>query len=838
MRKILVLIFALFVGLTLASCDKKEKLNTNVPTGSLGDTAYATLGDVTLTEKELYNQMRSTGYSIFVSEIAKTLIPYSQLDATNAETQKELKALINTDCFGTDDEEEISKMKASTKEDSITAYVDNMKLLGVNITEDDIYTGAYDYYKPSLAQKQYAKSLITTSTSKYYHGNEFQTENGTVLLDDNGKEIANAYHISEEDIEEYFESNYKEDSSFEAIIVGFRTVDDLRNAVVEAGGTFTNGKVNPSSDVKAFFSSLFDTVYGDYKEANNHVLTDEDIKSLPAAVTKVLDNLEVSEYTAYPVEAGDLVYLVYSISEKVEQELTTELEETIKNEIIDNFVTSSFISSMVNNLVKESDITIYDPVYSALYAASNADFKQLTADEWKDEYKNNVAKVGENYITVDAFNKTLEQRIGVTTTMDYFINKALLASGVTLDEDELEDIEKQYKTQLESFNNNGVSSYPASIGEDNFKFLYYGSTNEEDILNHYKAQLIWEKTLEQYPANFIDNAYYFGQRYEQLFFNLSVKHVLLFVDYDMDGTPDDPELFRNKLAEPEKFDAAVKELMNAFLAEVHYVIGTDETNEKLTTLEKALTWVANQYAANGEILHTTADDTWASLKKYNIGIKVEDLGEVNNSNASQYVTEFGVGVQALYQELSEKEGYKMGDDYIAESISSVADLIQTTYGFHILGVYDAGTITSAKYEVGSDTNKVYQNIKVTWNGVEETVENAYSSEVYPSKNQLKIYFAKSLNNETVKGLPTSAQNYIANIYSTIMNRYNDTDFQNIYLAQKFLVGKLTFADAANGAKLTEFLNIQKRQLDEYKDFSENGTELLGGWWEKFLPVTE
>ena len=167
MRKILVLIFALFVGLTLASCDKKEKLNTNVPTGSLGDTAYATLGDVTLTEKELYNQMRSTGYSIFVSEIAKTLIPYSQLDATNAETQKELKALINTDCFGTDDEEEISKMKASTKEDSITAYVDNMKLLGVNITEDDIYTGAYDYYKPSLAQKQYAKSLITTSTSKY-----------------------------------------------------------------------------------------------------------------------------------------------------------------------------------------------------------------------------------------------------------------------------------------------------------------------------------------------------------------------------------------------------------------------------------------------------------------------------------------------------------------------------------------------------------------------------------------------------------------------------------------------------------------------------------------------
>ena len=69
---------------------------------------------------------------------------------------------------------------------------------------------------------------------------------------------------------------------------------------------------------------------------------------------------------------------------------------------------------------------------------------------------------------------------------------------------------------------------------------------------------------------------------------------------------------------------------------------------------------------------------------------------------------------------------------------------------------------------------------------------------------------------------------------------HDTDFQNIYLAQKFLVGKLTFAEkyAANGAKLTEFLNIQKRQLDEYKDFSENGTELLGGWWEKFLPVTE
>ena len=274
--------------------------------------------------------------------------------------------------------------------------------------------------------------------------------------------------------------------------------------------------------------------------------------------------------------------------------------------------------------------------------------------------------------------------------------------------------------------------------------------------------------------------------------------------------------------------------MNAYLSEVHYLVEEKE----YASLVEALTFVEKEYI-KGSSLHSDSTKTWNDYKKFNIGIKVEDLGAVNNETESKYVPEFGEGVQALYKELKAKDGYDLGDDYIHESVAEAdltnpAKVIETTYGYHILGVYDSEELTDAKYTSANDstTDPQYKEVKVKWNGVEETVD-AYSEELWPSQNQLKIYFSQAVNKQTIKKLPSDVKNYIATIYTTVMDRYENSEFQNIYLAHE-LLDEITYTNTANKTKFDEFLAIQQRQLDSYEDYSTSSDKVLAGWWEEFL----
>ena len=90
-----------------------------------------------------------------------------------------------------------------------------------------------------------------------------------------------------------------------------------------------------------------------------------------------------------------------------------------------------------------------------------------------------------------------------------------------------------------------------------------------------------------------------------------------------------------------------------------------------------------------------------------------------------------------------------------------------------------------------------------------------------------------MNKQTIKKLPSDVKNYIATIYTTVMDRYENSDFQNIYLAHE-LLDEITYTNTANKTKFDEFLAIQQRQLDSYEDYSTSSDKVLAGWWEEFL----
>ena len=828
-NKVLLVLLVLFVGISLTACgEETDTTNKNVPYGTLSsETVYASIGDIKLSEKALYDDLRVNGFDYLFDEIINTLVKPSDFGLSVDNNREELIELVNKACYGTSDEEALAKMNSTTKATYVKKYVDSMYLQNINITETNIYTEeCLGHYLNQLAQKAYAEKVLTDENSKYFYANEFQKENGEFVLDEDGEQIKNTYYISEESIEASYNSTKNSEAEYNVVIVAFNTLADAKKAL--------NG-YNENELTYENFQTIYNNKYG-YKTVSedNFFLTTTELSAYDSGLSTLVKNMKAGDYKLYQ-QFGKNVYLVYLNQEKpeVEYEKLEEAdkaaakEETIK-ELIEGKLTSNVISTLLVEKVYDTEIVIYDYVFDALYAAENSDHKRLEASEWKDEYNSYVAKVGETYITVADFYSKLEKLLGLTTSLDYFTNEVLLNSKYAdkLTDKDLEAIDKEYKAAVESFENGSYASngLPTSVGKDVFLFAYFGSTNETEIKNQYKSQKIWEYYLKEKPENYFALAEAFSKQYHDKYFDLSVKHILLTVDFDSDGTPDDPELFMNKLSEEKQtaFTNAIVTAMDAIVKEVNYIV-----EEDYSSLVDALDYVLREFYANGTLLSDTTK-TWSFYKdEFNLGLTIEDLSSVSSSTYSQYVKEFGIGVQKLYTKLSEEK--KLNDDYLASSVSNIDELIKTNYGYHILGVYNSGNVTSALYTKDNDSSEQYVNIKVEVNGEKVTIENAYSENKWASINQIRIYDAQVNTEDGITDLPSAVKTYISKFYTTFTSRFNNESFRNILLAKTELT--IDFALANNDAKFAEFIEIQKRQLDSYEDYSSESINFLAGWWE-------
>lgn len=828
-NKVLLVLLVLFVGISLTACgEETDTTNKNVPYGTLSsETVYASIGDIKLSEKALYDELRVNGFDYLFDEIINTLVKPSDFGLSVDNNREELIELVNKACYGTSDEEALAKMNSTTKATYVKKYVDSMYLQNINITETNIYTEeCLGHYLNQLAQKAYAEKVLTDENSKYFYANEFQKENGEFVLDEDGEQIKNTYYISEESIEASYNSTKNSEAEYNVVIVAFNTLADAKKAL--------NG-YNENELTYENFQTIYNNKYG-YKTVSedNFFLTTTELGAYDSGLSTLVKNMKAGDYKLYQ-QFGKNVYLVYLNQEKpeVEYEKLEEAdkaaakEETIK-ELIEGKLTSNVISTLLVEKVYDTEIVIYDYVFDALYAAENSDHKRLEASEWKDEYNSYVAKVGETYITVADFYSKLEKLLGLTTSLDYFTNEVLLNSKYAdkLTDKDLEAIDKEYKAAVESFENGSYASngLPTSVGKDVFLFAYFGSTDEAEIKNQYKSQKIWEYYLKEKPENYFALAEAFSKQYHDKYFDLSVKHILLTVDFDSDGTPDDPELFMNKLSEEKQtaFTNAIVTAMDAIVKEVNYIV-----EEDYSSLVDALDYVLREFYANGTLLSDTTK-TWSFYKdEFNLGLTIEDLSSVSSSTYSQYVKEFGIGVQKLYTKLSEEK--KLNDDYLASSVSNIDELIKTNYGYHILGVYNSGNVTSALYTKDNDSSEQYVNIKVEVNGEKVTIENAYSENKWASINQIRIYDAQVNTEDGITDLPSAVKTYISKFYTTFTTRFNNESFRNILLAKTELT--IDFALANNDAKYAEFIEIQKRQLDSYEDYSSESINFLAGWWE-------
>lgn len=832
-----LVVLGIVLGVTLGGKDDEveDTSNKNVPYGNLSDSKeYASIGDIKLSEKALYDELRVNAYDYLFEEVLTRLVKPEDFNLTVENSRDKLVDLVNEKCFGSSEQEDLDKMNSTSKTNAIKKFVDQMYLVNVDDIEynglaTDLYTKeCLAYFLDQVAQKEYVKSIFNNPEHKYYWNNEQYT-------DEEGNKVNNPYYISEDALESAYNSKFNETATYKVVIVGYDTKAEA-DAALNGKETLTYQEI----------TALYNEKYS-YK-TSDFLLTSEELSVYNAGLASLVKKMEKDDCLVNQ-QFGNKIYHIYLAEEVAEPDYSTitEDEKTILiNEILDDKATQTVISTVLIEKMYDTKIVIYDFVLDALYAAENDKHTRLEASEWKDEFNNKVATiyVDENTtidITVQEFYDKLESLLGLTTSLDYFTAQVLLNSEFAdkVTDKDLEAIDKEYNDTIEGFKNGEYASYgyPTEIGLETFKFVYFGQTEENEIKEYLKSQKIWEYYSKEKDDNFEKLVYEIGKQYYNNYFDLSVKHVLLFVDFDDDGTPDDPELFANKLGDKKAdFEKEIVRTMDAIVTEVNWLVDNDKA-----ALTKALDFVLKQFYANGELLSNPGHN-WSEYKEYGIGLTIEDLGSVNNSTASKFVKEFGVGVQDLYNFIkSEESSVDLEDDYLDNRFTTVAEndkinhLIKTSYGYHILGVYDSAEISSAKFTEEDDDSNLYVDIEIAED--EDLVENAYSTEEWASANQIKIFVAQNETEKGVTDLPSSVKTYINKYYSSITSRYDNETFRNILLAMTEL--NIDFANNEIDTRYANFIEIQKRQFDAYSDdYSSNSNNVLANWWDLVVPTAE
>ncbi|MCU0104358.1 hypothetical protein N7603_01655 [Acholeplasma vituli] len=214
-KKLAALVLLTTFAVTLAACGSKS---LSTPYGSVGNTPYLTGAGYSITEKDLYNEMRLSSSSVLVEEIEKLLYKaeLALVDAEPAKYAEDLVKYANEAIFGSSDIEALKKLDATTLSSKIASYIDSFYLAESNTALDpvaDFDTTDFadhdakilNFYKLNVAKKIYAKEQ---------------------LLKDVKDKDASSYINIEKDLATYFDNNVKNQYDMSAITIRFVNLNE------------------------------------------------------------------------------------------------------------------------------------------------------------------------------------------------------------------------------------------------------------------------------------------------------------------------------------------------------------------------------------------------------------------------------------------------------------------------------------------------------------------------------------------------------------------------------------------------------------------------------------
>ena len=176
-NKVLVLLLVLFASFSLMSCDTEEKdtTNKNVPFGTLSSETYAKVGNITISQKELYNEMRINGYDYLLDEFVRVLTNPSQYDLNDEKVDKAIDS-------GLGEKLGSELMKKGVRpliwaDYGFVQYANNKKLVKTPADFDGLKIRGYSKYSAETIKAMGASS-VTMGSSEVYMGIQRGTIDG------------------------------------------------------------------------------------------------------------------------------------------------------------------------------------------------------------------------------------------------------------------------------------------------------------------------------------------------------------------------------------------------------------------------------------------------------------------------------------------------------------------------------------------------------------------------------------------------------------------------------------------------------------------------------------
>lgn len=704
--------------------------------------------------------------------------------------------------------------------------------------------------------------------------------------DDEGTKERNSYnYFTEEYYQSTYESTYKTYGTYNAIIIQFNSKREALSAIDKALTSISATEIT-SENVDEFYLALYMQYYkyrGDNLTSTDNDLfkfeVTKDINELsefPSAVsTLVTETLEAGEYLTEARNVSNKYIMAYHISTTYEyhntddasesleyDDLSTVLGSTRYNELIaliqrDLIETygSNYSSTALNFVLRDSEIKIYDPIIEYNFKNSYSNYYELIQNS--DFNSDLVATINGTDITVDQFYTTLSNANGASTVLSFFqLAYADLIVNDYVDSDTQDSNRDTLQSAIDTFNKDNNTTYPKEIGLENYLLLAYGYRTQDEVLKYYyNASSALSAYLNDYISeSWADNGaissyakrilgYLLADgnsKYSELF-NINLDHILIYIDDDGDGSPDDPNIFLSKNeAIKSDFEEAVVNLAKAIYTEAINEVYSDNT------LYETLAYIVKAYN-RGDKLYSDSAKTWDDYKKYNFLLTAEQLassGDITQESVSNFVEPFADYVKELYSiadendltvdedngnfiTIGEGEEYSGGLLKEADDASHITinTLCTSTFGYHFLVINEYDGPDTLKFTTTDDTYGYQKDMSiVVTKGEDEddedddvivTVSSYNESEKEANVEQLFIYMVQSYNG-TTSSLDSDISSLLSSLFTASINAYSGSNFQTVLLMDLLNIDAAT--DTLQAAITTE-RNYYVNQVTSYDNDS-------------------
>ncbi len=730
-KKLIIFFLTFILGISVTAChnDTTETPNeSQLPQLSNPDAVFISTGDFEITYEDLYNEVKTNdGLNQLLNMVDTDLLSDYILTVTQAEIDERIEKLI----YSTNDQEEINNLDEDEKELMEDEFYNSMYLLGFGGREEE-------YVRLVVARENYAIDQITDEANEeeaWYAGPENLAAYYESTYNPNINTIKIRF-LSEADAKsvlKYF--NLVSIGGELRLYTGETPLANMPSSALNSSNT----QSLTEEEVLEQFLILYNYVYGDYRD---EVPTDSTLEDLLAIEQFTVEYDTLSEinsslddyvyeslgsyeeylsgdddklfYTYEPVDfsSGDSSYYMILNLQKHEkadvedfegdtEDLIALIGQDIYDELLDELIqvqldASSFVSKRLVTLRQEHDFNIYDYYIGIDYQAVDSAFE---IDE--EGHETIVCTYDDEIITADdLLTYSLNNNVVLYTiyaAQSPAVYAAHYADIYCPDESEVCEYDvmendsevmvehwDSYESLENSFNN---SYYASSFTFEEYLYLAYGVRSEYEMIHDYyvtsnlQTYIIYDEIIKN-NYDLLNYLMELAQPFYDNYFSLDVEHLLIYVDRDEDGSPDDYNDFYSEMEDTTVYDQMLADFETAIRTYL------DDEENSMSGL------IVDFNKAKRE------DETWGAYKRYGFNLITEDIGQMTYSDyVGVYEDAFVDECIVLYQRYLLEENEH--EDYLYSET-----LIETSYGVHLVKAAkgNAFEIPSALFTMTYDKN--------------------------------------------------------------------------------------------------------------------------------------